>query len=147
MLHMVTIAADLLPRQNMRNALKGTWTDRMLLLVSLLCIALSWFIIQANIAAGPAMAEVYYDNTLMATYPLPQKGQAPIHFQLEGKLGLSEVVIDERGARISSSPCSSQRCVLSGSHRHAGDMIACVPNRILITLRGSSASRFDAIVE
>jgi hypothetical protein len=141
---MVTLATDLPLRQNV---LKGTWTDRMLLLTALLCIVLSWFVIQANIAAGPAMAEVYYDNTLMATYPLPQKGQAPIHFQLEGKLGLSEVVIDEQGVRISSSPCSSQRCVLSGSHRHAGDMIACVPNRILITLRGSSASRFDAIVE
>ena len=145
--HMVTLAADLPSRQNMRNVLKGTWTDRILLLVSLLCIAISWFVIQANIAVGPAVAEIYHGNMLMATYPLPQKGQAPIHFQLEGKLGLSEVVIDEQGARISSSPCSSQRCVLSGSHRHAGDVIACVPNRILITLRGSSESRFDAIVE
>jgi hypothetical protein len=93
------------------------------------------------------VAEIYYGNTLMATYPLPQKGQAPIHFQLEGKLGLSEVVIDEQGARISSSPCNSQRCVLSGPHRQAGDIIACVPNRILIALHGSSESRFDAIVE
>lgn len=147
MCDMVTLVADLSSQQNMRNALKGTWTDRILLLLALLCIALSWFVIQTNIAAGPAVAEVYYDKTLMATYPLPQEGEAPIYFQLEGKLGLSEVVIDEQGARITSSPCSSQRCVLSGSHRHAGDMIACVPNRILITLRGSSASRFDAIVE
>jgi hypothetical protein len=145
--HMVTPVSDLLPQQSMKNALKGTWADRILLLTSLPCIMLSWFIIQSTIAAGPAVAEIYYENTLVATYPLPQKGQAPIHFQLEGKLGLSEVVIDEQGARISSSPCNSQRCVLSGPHKHAGDVIACVPNRILITLRGSSESRFDAIVE
>jgi len=140
--HMVTQTSDSLPCH-----LKGTWTDRLLLLAALLCITLSWFVIHASIAAGPAVAEIYLGNTLMATYPLPQKGQAPIHFQLEGKLGLSEVVIDEQGARISSSPCNSQRCVLSGYHKHAGDVIACVPNRILVTLHGSSESRFDAIVE
>ena len=142
--HMVTLTADLPSRQSV---LKGTRTDRILLLASLLCIVISYFVIQSNISAGPAVAEIYHGNMLMATYPLPQKGQEPIHYELEGKLGLSEVIIDEQGARISSSPCSSQRCVLSGSHKHAGDVIACVPNRILITLRGSSESRFDAIVE
>jgi len=145
--HMVTLTAASPPCQSLRNTLQGTWTDRILLLACLLCIALSWFVIHTRIAAGPAMAEIYHGNTLMATYPLPEKGQAPIHFQLEGDLGPSEVVLDEQGVRISSSPCSSQRCVLSGSHKHAGDVIACVPNRILITLRGSTESRFDAIVE
>jgi len=144
MSHMVTLSTGL---PNIQNALKGTWTDRILLLVSILCIIFSWFVIQTNIATGPAVAEIYHGSTLIATYPLPQKGQAAIYFELEGDLGLSEVIIDEQGARISSSPCSSQRCVLSGSHRHAGDMIACVPNRILITLRGSANSYFDAIVE
>jgi len=66
---------------------------------------------------------------------------------VEGDLGPSEIIIDEHGARIAASPCSSQRCVLSGAHTHAGDIIACVPNRILITLRGSDRTAFDAIVE
>jgi len=147
MLLMVTLIHDPLSLQSIRNAVQGTWVDRLLLLIALLCITLAWFVIQANIASGPAVAEIYYGNTLMATYPLPEQGGAAIHYELEGKLGLSEVVIDDKGARIRSSPCSSQRCVLSGSHKQAGDVIACVPNRILITLRGSSESRFDAIVE
>jgi len=37
--------------------------------------------------------------------------------------------------------------MLSGSHQHAGDMVACVPNRVLVALRGSGASAFDAVVE
>ena len=131
----------------MLDALKGSWADRLLLLVALLCIASSWFIIQAKIAAGPAMAEIYHGDRLLATYPLPQQGEPAIQLQIEGELGLSDIVIDEQGARIASSPCTSQRCVLSGSHKHAGDIIACVPNKILITLRGSSETRFDAIVE
>ncbi len=144
---MPSLACHSLPRQTMLDALKGRWADRLLLLIILLSIASSWFIIQANIAAGPAMAEIYHDDTLLATYPLPQPGEPSITLQLEGELGLSDIVIDEHGARIASSPCTSQRCVLSGSHKHAGDIIACVPNKILITLRGSSETRFDAIVE
>ena len=93
------------------------------------------------------MADIYHGDTLVATYPLPQKGENPIHLQVKGELGLSEIIIDQQGARIASSPCPTQRCVLSGPHRHAGDLIACVPNRILITLRGHTESTYDAIVE
>jgi len=131
----------------MLNALKGTWVDRLILLLSLAAIVSLWFMIQAHITAGPAMADIYHGDTLVASYPLPQKGEPPVHLQVEGELGLSDIVIDQQGARIATSPCPSQRCVLSGPHHHAGDLIACVPNRILITLRGHSQSAFDAIVE
>jgi len=131
----------------MLDALKGTWADRLLLLLSLAAIVALWFMIQAHIAAGPAMAEIYHGDMLVATYPLPQPGEPAIHLQVDGELGVSDIIIDQQGARIATSPCASQRCVLSGPHRHAGDIIACVPNRILITLRGHAESRFDAIVE
>lgn len=127
--------------------LKGTWIDRLILLVSLAAIISLWFMIQARIAAGPAMADIYHGDTLVASYPMPQQGQPPIHLQVKGELGLSDIVIDQQGARFASSPCPTQRCVLSGPHRHAGDLIACVPNRILITLRGHAESKFDSIVE
>ncbi|MDQ6998821.1 MAG: NusG domain II-containing protein [Mariprofundus sp.] len=135
------------PHQNMLDALKGTWADRLLLLLALISVIGTWFIIQSNIAAGPAIAEIYHGGTLLASYPLPQEGEAPITLQVKGDLGLSDIIIDEHGARIASAPCASQHCVLSGPHAHAGDIIACVPNKILITLRGSAESRFDAIVE
>ncbi|MDQ6969831.1 MAG: NusG domain II-containing protein [Mariprofundus sp.] len=144
---MPSLNLDAPVRQSMFDALKGTWTDRLLLCLALISIFTAWFVIQAQIAAGPAMAEIYHGKTLLATYPLPKPGEAAISLQVEGDLGMSEIVIDEHGARIATSPCSSQRCVLSGAHSHAGDMIACVPNRILITLRGSAESKFDAIVE
>ncbi len=131
----------------MLHALKGTWVDRLILLLSLTVIVALWFMIQARISAGPAMAEIYHADTLVATYPLPQPGEPPVHLQVEGELGISDIIIDQQGARIASSPCPSQRCVLSGAHSHAGDIIACVPNRILITLRGHNQSAFDAIVE
>jgi len=134
-------------RQNMLHALKGSWMDRLLLLAALISIVSAWFAIQTQIASGPAMAEIYHGKMLLASYPLPQHGGKAITLEVEGDLGLSEIVIDEHGARIASSPCSSQHCVLSGPHSHAGEIVACVPNKILIVLRGSGVSGFDAIVE
>jgi len=134
-------------RQSMLEALKGTRSDRLLLLLAVMGIVSAWFVIQANIAAGPATADIYHGNTLLATYPLPIAGQAAIRLQVDGDLGASDIIIDADGARIASSSCTSQRCVSSGSHAQAGDIVACVPNRILISLRGSATSGFDAIVE
>jgi len=107
----------------------------------------SWFVQKQAVASGPAVAEVYHGKVLLATYPRPLAGKPAKSFMIEGELGTAEILLDEHGVRMLSSPCSAQRCVYSGAHRHAGDIIACVPNRILITIRGSAESRFDAIVE
>ncbi|EAU53405.1 NusG domain II-containing protein [Mariprofundus ferrooxydans] len=127
--------------------LKGTRVDRLLLLSGVSLIAVAWLLIQSFMASGPAVAAVYHGKTLLATYPLPLPGQPAIHFDAHGELGISEIVIDQDGARIAASPCTTQQCVLSGAHRHAGDMIACVPNRILVAIQGSAEARFDAIAE
>jgi len=141
------ITTQHMPPQSLLQLLRGTWTDRILLIVSLLAITLAWFFIQGRIASGPPMAEIYHGGTMLASYRLPEAGQPPIHFEAEGDLGISEIVIDGNGVRMTSSPCNSKRCVLSGTHRHAGDLIACVPNRILVTIRGSRDSNLDAVVE
>ncbi|PIP03025.1 MAG: hypothetical protein COW18_03000 [Zetaproteobacteria bacterium CG12_big_fil_rev_8_21_14_0_65_54_13] len=131
----------------MMATLQGTRADRLLLLAALTTIVVAWLMIRSLMASGPAVAAVFHGDTLLATYPLPLAGEQAIHFEAEGELGSSEIIIDQHGARIAASPCATQQCVLSGAHRHAGDMIACVPNRILVTIRGSAEARFDAIVE
>jgi len=93
------------------------------------------------------VVEIYHAQTLLATYPLPQPGEADHSLVVQGELGESVVLLNQDGVQMVSSACSSQHCVLSGAHHHAGGMIACVPNRILIAVRGRSASGFDAIVE
>lgn len=144
---MATLTKPLLQRQGMAELLKGSRADRMLLLAAIAAIILAWFTIRANMAGGPAMAEIYRGDTLLATYMLPQAGQPAIHFEAEGELGPTEITLDHEGARITVAPCAGQRCVRSGAHRHVGDLIACVPNRILVAIRGSDASGLDAVVE
>jgi hypothetical protein len=62
----------------------------------------------------------------------------PLHpdriLEVKGRLGISVIEILDGTARFISSPCTGQHCVLSGWHRHSGDGMACLPNRVAITL-------------
>lgn len=131
---------------SLRSLLLGSVWDRLLLLFALGAITLLWWGVKARLGGGEIVADIYRGDTLIASYPLAVDGQ-PVHLAVDGPLGVTEIVIDRQGARIVASPCPTQRCVLSGTHHHVGDMVACVPNRVLVTLRGSEDARFDAIVE
>jgi len=147
MRHMATLPTSNPPALPLHRLILGSGGDRVLLLTSLLAVILIWFYISAQLTSGPTVAEIYSGKQLLATYVLPTAEQAPIHFEAKGPLGTSSIEIASNGARIEHSPCTTQRCVLSGTHSHAGDIIACVPNHILVVLRGGKQEGFDAIVE
>ncbi len=56
--------------------------------------------------------------------------------ELEGPLGRTRLVIDNQGARITGSPCPRKSCMTMGPARQTGDLLACVPNRILVRIDG-----------
>lgn len=144
---MTTPAAQAIEEQPLRHWFKGSWADRLLLLGALIAIAVSWQWIYAAIGKGPPMVMIYHGDTLLARYPIPEKGKA-VHFHAEGELGDSEILIDSSGARFLSSPCNSQYCVTRGQRKEHGDVIACVPNRIMIAIENADGdSAFDAIIE
>ncbi|MCK5480009.1 MAG: NusG domain II-containing protein [Gammaproteobacteria bacterium] len=64
--------------------------------------------------------------------------------QVHGPLGDSVIEIKESRARFLASPCTGQQCVHSGWLEAAGELAACLPNRISIQLLGRHP-RFDAI--
>lgn len=140
---MASLAAHTPSGQNAWHWLAGSWMDRILLLLALVAIVLSWQWIHARVSAGPPMALVYHGDQLLARYPLPPA--QPIHLKAKGDIGISEIVIDRQGVHFASSPCTTQQCVLSGHHSHAGDTVACVPNRIMVTIKGRQENALDGI--
>ena len=143
---MATLASENDLPQNLWQWFKGSWMDRLILLISLIGIFASWQWIHAYVSSGPPMVMIYHDDQLLARYPIPEEGKV-IHFHAGGELGDSEILIDTKGARFVSSPCSSGYCIAHGQRKEHGDIIACVPNRILIAIEGSDANALDAIVE
>jgi hypothetical protein len=66
------------------------------------------------------------------TAPLDQSREVDI----AGPLGTTRLVIAADGARITASPCTLKVCMGMGPARHPGDLLACLPNRILVHVEG-----------
>jgi hypothetical protein len=58
---------------------------------------------------------------------------------LPGPLGETVLAIRNGNARILSSPCANKICMGMGEVGHAGQMLACVPNEILVHIDGESS--------
>ncbi|HEX7047979.1 MAG TPA: NusG domain II-containing protein [Gammaproteobacteria bacterium] len=65
-------------------------------------------------------------------------------FSVAGPLGETVIEIHDGRARIVQSPCRKKICIRAGWLDAAGDVAACVPNRVSIALLGNDP-RFDAI--
>lgn len=56
--------------------------------------------------------------------------------ELPGPLGMTLLRIADGSAQIVSSPCPQKICIGMGKAQHSGDLLACVPNRIVIRIEG-----------
>jgi len=125
--------------------LKGSRTDRVLLILMLLGVIASWQWLSYHLAGGSPMVFIYRDQTLLAKYSL--QPEHDVRFTVKGAIGTSTIRITKQGVRISESPCTTQYCVRSGVHRHYGDVLACVPNHIMVSIRGDERQSMDAVTE
>lgn len=107
----------------------GDWLVVLLLLTS----SLGGIVSIAAMSEGSRVLVTCGDE-LCFTAPLDQ----PRTLAIDGPLGQTKLVIDERGVRIVESPCPRKICVSMGVAKHTGDLLACVPNRILVHIDGSS---------
>ena len=64
--------------------------------------------------------------------PLSRFGRVDV----QGPLGTTRLVVDAQGVRISDAPCPLKLCMQMGPVRQVGELIACVPNRILVQVEG-----------
>lgn len=61
-----------------------------------------------------------------------------------GARGPSRIRVRDGGVRFTHSACRAKRCVRSGRLERAGASAACVPNQVLVRVRGAGES-FDAL--
>jgi hypothetical protein len=66
-------------------------------------------------------------------------------FSARGPLGDTVVELRGRSARILSSPCANQTCIAGGAiHRH-GQWLACLPNRVMVSVSGDGGAELDSV--
>ncbi|MFO8155997.1 MAG: NusG domain II-containing protein [Pseudomonadota bacterium] len=85
-------------------------------------------------------AEVRVADAVVARLDLDRAGTHVV----DGPLGPARLEIADGAIRFMASPCRAQRCVHSGWQRHAGQLAACVPNRMVVRVLGDDR-RHDAL--
>jgi hypothetical protein len=74
-------------------------------------------------------------------YPLD--GEATL--RVPGPLGETVVEIKDGAVQVISSPCPEKICVKTGRISKPGQWIACLPNRVFISIRGRRSEQPDAV--
>ena len=64
--------------------------------------------------------------------------------KVKGKLGISELQVEDGKIRFISSPCDTQQCVHHGWIKQSGEIVACVPNTVSVRILGPDP-RFDTM--
>ena len=64
--------------------------------------------------------------------------------EVPGPLGLSQIAIHNRQARIASDPSPRQYCVRQGWLQQAGEIALCLPNQVSVELVGSK-KKYDSL--
>jgi hypothetical protein len=59
--------------------------------------------------------------------------------RIPGPLGVTLVEIRQGEAHILSSPCANQSCIAAGSIHVRGQWIACLPNKVMVSVEGATA--------
>ena len=123
--------------------LKPTITD-VILIAAVLVLATASIVrvgrAESRTAAGPAVATIYHANVLVEEVAL----------EVDRDIELADVgmrlEVREGRIRVVESDCPQQVCVHAGWIRRGRQVIACVPNKVLITIESSEPPFLDAIV-
>lgn len=104
-------------------------------LVSVLAlVVLGSFLLPLSQGAGVQVV-VSSDDNILFVAPLNQDQLV----ELSGPLGITRLQISAGAAQVLSSPCTQKICIGMGQVRHSGDLLACVPNRLVIRIEGETA--------
>lgn len=115
-----------------RNLCRPTVFD--FLLVAVLLALPGWALV-GNLrgAHSDSAANVYHDNRLLGVYPLSRDQTVFI-----GDRARPDMVIEIKSGRVrvAESNCPNQVCVRTGWVSRPGRTIICVPNRVVIKVKG-----------
>lgn len=113
------------------------------LVILLFGIGISGYSFISLSPAGEASGMVVTGDQGVWVYPAKTGGEA-LRVSVQGPLGDTVLEINDGQARIISSPCLNQTCVAAGTIHRRGAFIACLPNRVMVSVEGVEDENLDA---
>ena len=121
-------------------------SDKRLIIILAIACAATWVLLRSTDTRHGKVVLVRKDQKQMQRIDLNKvKGTARLPLAVDD--GQLVIEYDQEGVRVLSSPCPDKVCVHQGKITRSGQTIACVPEKILITLISSDKEEtHDAVV-
>ncbi len=111
-------------------------------LVGAVLAACAWLFLRP--APGGSVAVVKQDGVVLQEIDL-DKLEEPMMFTVKGDNGILNTVVAEHGRiRVKDATCPDQICVHQGWISQPGKPIVCLPNKLIIEIRGEGGE-LDAV--
>ena len=114
--------------------------DFWLILVLLVLAAGSWFLFRSDSTARDKVLVVRKDQQVLQRIEL-KKVTSETKLIVPVEHGEMVIAYDREGGRVLSSPCPDQVCVHQGKITRSGQTIACVPEKVLVTITTAAILR------
>lgn len=110
--------------------------DRKLLIVLIILVLASFMLLLRSAGTGRrALVETEGKTVFVAALEKEQE------VEVEGPLGETILQIVGGAVQVVNSPCRQKICIGMGKASHAGDLLACVPNRVVVRIEGAEEQR------
>ncbi len=110
-------------------------------LLTALCCWLAWHFLHRE---PGAWASVEVEGLETARYPLTEDCTVVIEGYDGGR---NTLVIEGGSVRVTDVSCPDRLCEKQGQISGSGETIVCLPNRVVITVRGGEGTALDGLAE
>ncbi len=110
-----------------------------LLVLILIAVCIIWFLPKDN--GEKIRAEIFLDGNSVHSFVLSDVSK-PQTVSVAG----CEILVEKDGVTFLESSCSDSLCVKRGKMTKSGDAMACVPQRVVVTLKSEKNADFDSVV-
>lgn len=108
------------------------------IIVAVIIIILVWFLAPFSGKNDNLRLVIYLDGEAVESAQLSSLGEGKTFY-----VGGCEIFADSKGVRFVASHCEDSLCVKRGTMTRAGDTMACVPERVVVSLKGGSSTHIE----
>lgn len=111
-----------------------------ILIIALLCIICVLLFTPSFLPSENKTAVIYLDGEVQHEIEL-----AAVEEEYTIEVGGCTLSVNSDGVTFAKSTCPDKLCVKKGSLHESGDTMACVPNKVVVTVKSSGKSQFDVV--
>ncbi|PID58323.1 hypothetical protein CSB45_04450 [candidate division KSB3 bacterium] len=119
-----------------------TTGDKIVIAV-LLSISLAGFPLLSRVGKTGNTVQIEVNGTHSALLSLAENQTLAV----PGPLGETLLTIHDGHVHVTESPCRNKICIHSGRISRSGEIIACVPNKVVIQILGDKTADYDAVTQ